>query len=112
MKTWQIISALIIGLISVLLFTYSFFSSKEKGPILSNSYLFASNEERKRMNLSAEYHLVTIIFRNLGLIFLLLTVKILTSWFWLNYFLGILIVYVMIYAIKETIKSEKSSKLP
>lgn len=110
METWQIVSALIIGLISILLFTYSYFSSKEKGPILSNTYLFASNEERKKMDLSTEYHLVTIIFRILGLIFLLLTIRILTSWAWLNYFMGLLIVYVIIYAIRETIKSGKSNR--
>ncbi len=110
METWQIISALIIGLISVSLFTYSYFTSREKGPILSNTYLFATREERERMDLSAEYHLVTVVFRILGLIFLLLTAKILTSWVWLNYLMGILIVYVMIYAIKESVKSEKNTK--
>lgn len=103
----QIVPSIILGLISILLITYSFFTSKEKGPILSNTYLFATSEERNKMDKSAEYHLVTVIFSILGMVFLLLTIRILSSLSWINYIIGILIAIIIIYAIKESIKSEK-----
>ena len=109
MEFWQVVLAIIMGLISVLLLSYSFFTSKEKGPIFSNTYLLATVEERKKIDKSAEYHLVTIVFRILGTVFLLLTVQILTLWSWLYYIIGILIVLLITYAIKESIKSEKKN---
>ena len=110
MELQQIVSAIIIGLISILLLIYSFFTSKEKGPILSNSYLLATAEERKKMNKSAEYRLVTIVFSTLGMVFLLLAVSILTQWSWIYYIIGVLIIALMIYVIKESVKSEMSIK--
>lgn len=110
MELWQFITAIIVGLISIVLLVYSYFTSKEKGPILSNTYLFASAEERKKIDKSGEYHLVTIVFRILGIVFLLLTTQILTSWSWLKYIIGIVIVIVIVYAIKESIKTEIKHK--
>jgi len=106
MEFWRVISSMITGLISVLLLVYAFFTSKEKGPILSNTYLFASKEEREHMNKSAEYRLVTVVFGILGVLFLLLTITILTSWNWLYFIIGILVVIVIIYAIVESFKTE------
>ena len=108
MEISQIVSSIILGLISMLLLTYSFFASKEKGPILSNTYLWATSEEKKKMDKSAEYHLVTVVFSILGMIFLLLTIRILSSWSWINYIIGILITIVIVYAIIDTIKTEKN----
>ena len=107
MEAVQLVSSITIGLISVLLLTYSFFTSKEKGPILSNTYLFATAKERKEINKSAEYRLVTIVFRILGMIFLLLAIRIITSWVWISYIIGILIVTVIIYAVIVSVKSER-----
>lgn len=106
MATWQIVSSIIVGLISLFLLVYSFFASKEKGPILSNTFLLATVDERKKMDKSAEYHLVSVVFGVLGIIFLLLTIHILTSWFWIYYIIGILVVALIFYVIKEAIKSE------
>ena len=108
MEISQIVASILLGLISISLLTYSFFTSKEKGPILSNSYLWATSEERQKMNKSAEYHLVTVVFGILGVVFLLLTLRILSSWSWINYIVGTLVGIVIIYAIINTIKSEKN----
>ncbi len=103
----QIVSSIILALISILMLTYSYFASKEKGPILSNTYLWATPEERIKMDKSAEYHLITVVFGILGLVFLLLTIRILSSWSWINYIIGVLIAIVIIYAVTESMKSEK-----
>ncbi len=110
MEISQIVSSIILGLISIILLTYSFSTTKEKGPILSNTYLLATSEERKKMDKSAEYHLVTVVFGILGMVFLLLTIRILSSWSWINYIIVILIAIDIIYAIKESTKTEIKNK--
>ncbi len=106
MEISQIVPSIILGLISIILLTYSFFTSKEKGPILSNTYLLATSEERKKMDKSAEYHLVTVVFGILGMVFLLLTIRILSSWSWINYIIVFLIAIDIIYVIKESTKQK------
>lgn len=110
MELWQIISGFLTGLISVSMLVYVFFTSKGKGPILSNTYLLATDEERKNLNKSAEYHLVTVVFGILGMIFLMLTIRILTQWSWMSYIIGILIAILIFYAIFESIKSERRNE--
>lgn len=106
MELWQVISAVILGFIAIVLFLYVYFTSREKGPILSNTYLFASMEDRSKINKSTEYHLVTIVFSLLGIIFLLLAVSILTTWTWLNFFVGLFVIILIVYAVVNAIKSE------
>lgn len=107
MEIGKIIVSIIMGLISVFCLIYAFFTSREKGPIFSNTYLLASQEERKHIDKSGEYHMVTIVFSIIGVVFLLGMVNILTSWTWLIYIIGILIVIDIVYAIVEAIKTEK-----
>ncbi|GFI37932.1 hypothetical protein IMSAGC015_02121 [Lachnospiraceae bacterium] len=46
----DVIFAVVTGIISVILFIYVSFTVRCKGPILSNTYLFASEEERNRID--------------------------------------------------------------
>ena len=98
----EIVPALISGIISVLMFVYALFTSKEKGPILTNNYLFASKEKQEKMDKKLEYRRATIVFGLLGLIFLLLTLQILTIWLWLNYAIGIVVILLISYVVKIT----------
>ena len=75
--------AVITGIIAVILFIYVFFAARCKGPILSNTYLFASEKERSKINKKA------------------------TSWNICLYTVFVLIICVIVYAVKESIKSEK-----
>ena len=98
----EIVPALISGILSALMFVYAFFTSKEKGPILSNNYLFISKEKKEKMDKKLEYRRATIVFGLLGLIFLLLTLQILTIWLWLNYAIGIVVILLISYVVKIT----------
>lgn len=99
---FEMVPTLITGILSVLMLVYAFFTSKEKGPILSNNYLFTSKEEREKIDKKTEYHRVSIVFGILGSIFLLITIEFLTMWNWLNYAIGILIIVLVLYIAKET----------
>ena len=72
--------AVITGIIAVILFIYVFFAVRCKGPILSNTYLFASEKERSKIDKKAEYHMVSVVFGILATIFACLTMYIITSW--------------------------------
>lgn len=76
----DVIFAVVTGIISIVLYIYVSFTVKGKGPILSNTYLFASKEERKKIDKKAEYRMVSVVFGIFATIFAFLTVFILTSW--------------------------------
>lgn len=110
MEIAQIVIGSITGLIAVLLGVYVSFTARCKGPILSNTYIFASNEERKRMDIKEEYRLVTIIFACLTGIFTLLSLFVFTKLKWLYVLMWLLIIFCIVYAIVDTIRSERKNK--
>lgn len=62
----DIIFAVITALISIALFIYVSFTARGKGPILSNTYLFAVQKEREKIDKKAEYHMVSVVFGIFG----------------------------------------------
>ena len=94
----------IVALIAVLLAVYVSFTARKKGPVFSNTYLWASKEERERTK-NDEYRLVTIVFGCLALVFALLSLYIFTSWAWANILMWILIVCVVVFAIADSVKT-------
>lgn len=104
----DMIFAVTTGIILVTLFIYVSFAVRGKGPILSNTYLFASEEERDKIDKKAEYHLVSVVFGILATVFAFLTVYIITSWDICLYMVFALCVCVIVYAVKESVKSEKN----
>lgn len=101
----DMIFAVFTGAVSVILFIYVSFTVRCKGPVLSNTYLFASEEERSRMDKKAEYHMVSVVFGILAVIFAFLTVYIITSWEACLYIALVLFACVIVYAVKESVKS-------
>ena len=106
----DIILAVFTGIISIGLFIYVSFTVRCKGPILSNTYLFASKEERNKIKIKEEYHMVSIVFGLLATIFAFLTVYIITEWAMSLYIVFVLFGCVVVYAIIEAVKSLKSEK--
>jgi hypothetical protein len=110
MEFGEIMSAIVTGIIAIALFIYVSFTIREKGPIFSNAYLFASKEERKHMDVKAEYHLVTVVFGLLAMVFLLITCYIITSKMLLLGIAIALCVYLIVYVIVQSIKTELNQK--
>lgn len=107
MQTGQIVLAIFMGLVTAGLGIYTGFAARQKGPVLSNTYLWLSKEQRKHADKKAEYRLVTVIFLGLTLFCLMETLYILT------YFLPFLILgfcfigFDVVYALADTRKRNR-----
>lgn len=110
MSIGQIVAGCIVAFIAVLSGVYVTFTARCKGPILSNTFLFLSEEERKKADKQAEYKLVTVVFSFISAIFALLTIQIFTSWIWLYIPIGALAIVLLVYVIVETVKTERKHK--
>lgn len=110
MERGQIIAGSIVGFIALLLWIYVTFAARYKGPILSNTYIFASKEEREKIDVKAEYKLITMIFTGLAIGFSSLALYILTKVKWLYVVMWVFMIFTAIYAIVDTIKSETKKK--
>lgn len=106
-----IIGGIITGLIAIVGFIYSFFLFNEKGPILTNTYILFSEEERKKMkiNIHAEYKTTARIYFLLSLVFALVSLRIFTSWVWTFWVTIIIIITLLIYVIVNWLKTEKGN---
>lgn len=105
----QFIVGTITALISILSFIYISFTAKRKGPILSNTYLLASPEERKNIDTQGEYRLVTRVFGLIAFAFLFFTIFIFTEQRLFLYLTYILLAVDIIYAIYEAFHTEINS---
>lgn len=103
----DIILAGVSFLLAVVAFVISIRSFQEKGFLFNNAYIYASKQERERMNKKPHYRQSAITFLLVGVIFLLLGLAVLFNSAWISFVaMGIAIV-TGIYAIKSGIAIEK-----
>ena len=82
----------------------------EKGFLFNNAYIYASKQEREKMNKKPHYRQSAIVFLLLGIVFLLLALAVLLEAYWIS-FVGVAVVIItLIYAIVSSITIEKSNK--
>ena len=106
----EIIIASILFAVSVFLFLMSVRSFMEKGFLFNNAYIYASKQEREKMNKKPYYRQSAIVFLLLGIVFLLLSLAVLLEAYWIS-FVGVAVVIItLIYAIVSSITIEKNNK--
>ena len=106
----EIIITSILFAVSVFLFFMSVRSLMEKGFLFNNAYIYASKQEREKMNKKPHYRQSAIVFLLLGIIFLLLALAVLLETYWIS-FVGVAVVIItLIYAIVSSITIEKNNK--
>ena len=106
----EIIIASILFAVSVFLFLMSVRSFMEKGFLFNNAYIYASKQEREKMNKKPHYRQSAIVFLLLGIVFLLLSLAVLLEAYWIS-FVGVAVVIItLIYAIVSSITIEKNNK--
>ena len=105
-----IIIASILFAVSVFFFFMSVLSFMEKGFLFNNAYIYASNQEREKMNKKPYYRQSAIVFLLFGIVFLLLALAVLLETYWLSYVCVAVVIITIIYAIVSSVTIEKNNK--
>lgn len=106
----NIIFAVIFGVIAIACITVAILQFKEKGFLLNNVYIYASKQERERMNKKPYYKQTGIVFVLIGIIFLINTINLLLCTDWLIYLVIAICIITLIYAIVSSILIEKNKE--
>lgn len=99
----KMIILMVLGVISLIISAFSFM---EKGFLFNNAYIFASKEEREKMDKKPHYRQSAITFLFLGLVFVLLAIYLWVHQQWIYYAAGAVIAGMAIYAISSSVRSE------
>ncbi|HSN66062.1 MAG TPA: DUF3784 domain-containing protein [Fusibacter sp.] len=110
MRTVEVITIVILFLISIAAFIIGYFQFKEKGILFNNAYLYASKEERATMNKKPHYRQSAIVFASIGFIFLLNAVELLVRSGWLFLIDLVLIILLLVYAIVSSVMIARKNK--
>lgn len=109
MSTITIIAGIITGTLAALCFIYVSFTAQQKGPILTNEYLFGTEQERKKIDKRASYHLLTGVFGCLGGMFTGAAIFIFTDKNGVCILIAITVgLASIIYAVIQSIRDKKS----
>lgn len=103
----NIIIAIVLFIVSLGAFLVSVRSFMQKGFLFNNAYLYATKEDREKMNKRPYYRQTAIVFLLIGIIFLLLGIDVLIKISWLSYVTIMLAVVTLIYSIVSTVKIER-----
>lgn len=112
MDTIQIAVCIIFLVLAIGAFVISYFQFKEKGYLFNNTYFWASQEERKRMDDNREsktphYRQSGFAFMFIGFIFLAYAGYIATDWIWMSVAGWVLIIIAVVYAIVSSVQIER-----
>lgn len=104
------ILAVVLIIISAALITAAVFSFKCRGFLFNNSYIFATDEERKKMDKKPYYRQTGVVFVLIAAIMMLNAVQILTGLSRIFYITMAVSGFTVIYAVISSIKIEKNNK--
>ena len=107
----EIIVASILFIVSIISLILSIRSFQEKGFLLNNAYLYASEKEREEMNKKPYYRQTGIVFLFIFVIWLLIGLNALLDASWMIYITVAITVFAIVYAIVSSIVIEKRNKL-
>ena len=100
---------IIFGILSVILFTISLLHMYEKGFLMNNAYIYASKEEREKMNKKPYYRQSGIVFMFLGIISLLNAFNAELKTIGLFIAILVIVAITIVYAIVSTRSIEKEN---
>lgn len=104
MTTSELIFAIIIFVIAGLLFFFSIRSFMNKGFLLNNAYLYASKEEREKMDKKPYYIQTAVVFLILSIVFIIIGLSVVFQDSRINLLEIPFIAGAIIYAILSTIR--------
>lgn len=106
----EMIVATVLFLIAAFAFFMSVRSFKEKGFLFNNAYIYASKQEREKLDKRPHYRQSAIVFLLIGVIFLLNALSVLLKLKWIFYIVIAVVAVTLVYAIVSSVLIEKNSK--
>lgn len=106
----EIIIGCIFILISAAAFIISTFSFKEKGYLFNNVYIYASKQERERMDKKPYYRQSAIAFLLVGIILFLIGIAMLLHTAWIIFIAMAAAVIALVYVITSSIAIKKQKR--
>jgi len=106
----NIFGAIILGVIAIACFIFSYLQFQEKGFLFNNAYIYASKQEREAMDKKPHYKQSGIVFVFIGMIFLINAIDTILQTCWLNFFVIGIAVIAIVYAIVSSVIIEKRKK--
>ncbi len=97
------LGAIFPGILAVICGVIAYLHFKEKGPIFNNAYIFATKEERAKMNKKPHYRQSAICFLLLTVNFILDAVAILTNIAVISYVGMAFLVVAVVYAVVSSV---------
>ena len=112
MVTAKIVSSLILFALAIGLFLISYLHFMEKGNLLNNAYIWASKEERRKMDENKEskkpyYRQSGFAFLLLGISCLVLVACVAIGWKWLYAVFTLAVIIAVVYAVVSSVKIEQ-----
>lgn len=105
-----VLGAIILGVVAIACFVFSYFQFKEKGFLFNNAYIYASKKERETMDKKPHYRQSGIVFLMIGTIFLINALEMIVNTGWLVYAVIAVAVVAVIYAVVSSVVIEKNKK--
>ena len=106
----DLIGAIVLGIVAIMCFVFSYLQFNEKGFLFNNAYIYASKEERKLMDKKPHYKQSGIVFLMIGIIFAINAIDMILKTGWLFYVVMFIAVIAIIYAIASSIIIEKNKR--
>ena len=103
------IGTIIVLIPAVISFVLSYRQYNEKGALLNNTYIYASGQEREKMDQKPYYRQSAVIFLMVGVIFLILAADMYFRTTWLVYCSVLWAVLTVVYAIVSSIRIKKET---
>ena len=100
----EIIAAIICGVLAIIYLVISIMSFKEKCFLFNNAYIWASKQEREKINKKPYYRQTAVVCALIAFTFLCMAVEIITGMEWLWIVIGAAYILVFVYAVKSSIK--------
>lgn len=99
---------LVSGLLAVGCFVMCWLAHKQRGPILTLTYLFANPKEREKLYKPFEYKEARNLFLLLGILFVLIAVSVFYPATWMNIAIAAVIILAIIYLIVQSAQRQKA----
>ena len=106
----NIVGAIVLGVIAIICFVFSYLQFNEKGFLFNNAYIYASKQERKNIDKKPHYKQSGIVFLLIGIIFLINIIDIILQTIWLVYLVIGVVIVAIVYAIVSSVMIEKRKK--